>query len=244
MALPTIVLVHGAWHSSACWNKLIPLLSQRGYPCKTVGLATVDDAGTATTADDTARIRTALLAAIEEDEVIILVLHSQAGKPGCAAAAGLGEEARKAVGKTGGVRRLACISAVMAAEEEHGEVIRMLDDPFYWTISPEGTVSNVIDGAHRFYNDMPGEEAEYWAKQLRGSTWPAAPADAAAWREIPVVYMLCENDNALKPAIQEAIVGDLRGKGAKIDVQRVDSSHSPFLSMPEVVAEFIVKAAV
>ena len=65
-----------------------------------------------------------------------------------------------------------------------------------------------------------------------------------AFREVPVTYLLCEQDQALPVEIQQMMVGRLEEAGAKVaTVETCAGSHSPFLSIPETVVEVVVRAA-
>jgi pimeloyl-ACP methyl ester carboxylesterase len=60
-----------------------------------------------------------------------------------------------------------------------------------------------------------------------------------AFFKIPTAYLICSEDKALPPVYQEAMV-----KYAKPDmVERIKSGHSPFISQPNVVADFLMRAA-
>src|ERR1700722_7646850 len=39
--MATIVLVHGAWHGSWCWQRVTPLLEKQGFAVRTVDLPSV-----------------------------------------------------------------------------------------------------------------------------------------------------------------------------------------------------------
>jgi hypothetical protein len=56
------------------------------------------------------------------------------------------------------------------------------------------------------------------------------PLTQAAWQTIPSTYVICEADKAIPVATQE-----LFAQRAD-DVQRLSSSHSPFLSQPADLA--------
>ncbi len=56
---------------------------------------------------------------------------------------------------------------------------------------------------------------------------------AAAWKTVPSSYIICEQDEILPPAFQEAM--SARSERS----YRLSSSHSPFLSMPAVLASLI-----
>jgi hypothetical protein len=54
-----------------------------------------------------------------------------------------------------------------------------------------------------------------------------------AWETIPSTYVICEADNAIPVATQELIATRAD------DVQRLSTSHSPFLSQPAALAGLI-----
>ena len=41
--LPTVVLVHGAWHGAWCWQRVLPLLQAQGLAAHAVTLTGVGD---------------------------------------------------------------------------------------------------------------------------------------------------------------------------------------------------------
>jgi hypothetical protein len=66
------------------------------------------------------------------------------------------------------------------------------------------------------------------------------------WLKIPSSYLLCENDNAIPVQAQDGMIAYSKEKsgGRAFDhVERCESGHSPFLSMPGTVAEFLERAA-
>lgn len=70
-----------------------------------------------------------------------------------------------------------------------------------------------------------------------------AKATAASWKEIPTSYLLCEDDRAIPAAAQEQMANGVREMGGEIEVERINTSHSPFLSQPDVVVEWIRRVA-
>jgi pimeloyl-ACP methyl ester carboxylesterase len=69
-----------------------------------------------------------------------------------------------------------------------------------------------------------------------------AKTRSAAWRKIPSAYLICEQDNAIPAQGQEAMALGVREAGGTIDIERIPSSHSPHLSQPGVVADFLRRA--
>jgi len=70
-----------------------------------------------------------------------------------------------------------------------------------------------------------------------------AKATAESWLEIPTHYLLCEDDLAIPAFAQEMMTGMVRDKGGEIEVERIKSSHSPFLSQPYKVVEWLRRVA-
>ena len=85
-----------------------------------------------------------------------------------------------------------------------------------------------------------------------GLLTPDAPAGLAAgaseltadgWGSVPRVYIICARDQALRPPLQRKFIADADAAfpGNPTDVHTLDSSHSPFLSMPGDLADIILK---
>ena len=68
----------------------------------------------------------------------------------------------------------------------------------------------------------------------------SSPVDAAAFREKPATYVVCTDDRALPVALQRSNAQRIcgTGRGTAIDWP---TSHSPFLSRPDLVAELLVE---
>lgn len=91
-----------------------------------------------------------------------------------------------------------------------------------------------------FYSDLPAEKADAAFASLckfhSHKSLSTAPTFLESDITVPKLYLLCEKDQTLAPAFQEAMV-----QVGKFDrVIRLDSGHSPFLSIPEEVVEAIV----
>jgi|SRR6478609_6972865 hypothetical protein len=91
---------------------------------------------------------------------------------------------------------------------------------------------------------MPESERLGWAKQLLGHS-PQAFQDAVTQagyldKDLPVSYLLCENDLCILPDVQKACIKrieELTGKTVSVTKAFVD--HTPNLSHPEVVLDWV-----
>lgn len=109
------------------------------------------------------------------------------------------------------------------------------------TLPQEPYVHILPQAARTFYNDLPVAEQEAWLAKVRPHAYATmtAKAPAAAWKEIPTSYLVCENDLAIPVFAQEGMTEMARGMGGEVEVTRVKSGHSPFLSIPEEVVRWL-----
>ncbi|UKZ81690.1 hypothetical protein TrVFT333_009462 [Trichoderma virens FT-333] len=89
-----------------------------------------------------------------------------------------------------------------------------------------------------FYNDLTKSQTKNQLAKLTHQAKPSFYTNLTypAYQEVPVSYLLCEQDNAIPFVAQQAMVG-IGGPGVTSYV--CSSSHSPMLSMPGKVVEVI-----
>lgn len=93
-----------------------------------------------------------------------------------------------------------------------------------------------------FYSDLPPETRKSLAAQLLPQAMGAmtTPLTAAAYKEIPSWYLITAEDRTFWPEFQEWVCETQ--KDYIQHVEKVQAGHSPFISKPETVADFIVRA--
>jgi pimeloyl-ACP methyl ester carboxylesterase len=105
----------------------------------------------------------------------------------------------------------------------------------------DGTIGELAPevGFERFYQDCPLELQQAAVARLCRQNLESAiqPTTVAAWHTIPSTYVVCSQDLALPPSWER-----LLAKRAT-EVLELDSSHSPFLSMPDKVADVLEDVA-
>ena len=98
------------------------------------------------------------------------------------------------------------------------------------TIDPERAIA-------AFFHDCGPDVATDARDRLRPQSLAsfAGYAEAAAWHDKPATYVVCTDDRAVPVALQ-------RSNAARIG-ESVDwpTSHSPFLSRPELVADLLIE---
>ena len=128
---PIIVFVHGAWHSPACFHKVISILEPLGYTCISVALPSVGAGSPRKNIDDdSAAVRTAVIKALDDGNDVVVAMHSYGGAVGNNALEGLSRSERALVGQSTGVIRLFMMCAFLLPED--GENVRKQVPPKPW----------------------------------------------------------------------------------------------------------------
>jgi pimeloyl-ACP methyl ester carboxylesterase len=220
---PTVVLVHGAWHGAWCWDEVALRLRADGRAVVAVDLPSV--AGSGDMYDDARVVRDAI-AAIDGDTVV--VGHSYGGVVITEAVAGLE-----------GVRHLVYLTAFMLDEGESLADVAGRTPPAWQIPEPDGKTLSVEGPQQVFYNTCSQATADAAAARLRPHAIAAfvQPVRSVAWRDVPSTYVICDRDNAIPVAAQEAM------SARAGTTYRLESDHSPFLTDPDAVADLIRNVA-
>ena len=231
--MATFILVHGGAHGGWCWEKLVPVLEARGHRALAPDLAGMGEDRTPA-AEVTMRRWGEDIAALarEQAEPAVLVGHSRGG-PVISEAGELAPEA---------VLGLVYLTAVllrdgMSASDSFASVDPVL---MQGTRPSEDGSSFLIerDTADRaFYHRASREDADEALDRLCPE--PIAPnqqpisVTEGRWGRLPRAYIECSDDRALRLATQRQMQAALPCD----PVITLDSDHSPFLHMPEAVAD-------
>ncbi|KAL4810608.1 alpha/beta-hydrolase [Aspergillus unguis] len=239
---PTVVLIAGSWHYGSIYEPVAAILRAQGYPVELVTLLSTGGPHSATAADDAAHLRSTLLDGLVADgKEIIMVLHSYAGIPGGDSVKGLARKDLAAAGQRGGVIALVYLAAFLLPT---GQSIDSAVGGADKILAFDGGEATMPNPAVRFYNDLDEITAtKYVARLAPYSATPTifSPVTYEAYRDIPSIYLLCENDATISLDAQKAMVGGA-GEGV-VEVQSCPAAHSPMLSSPKIVSDVIDKAA-
>ncbi|KAK4888852.1 hypothetical protein LTR27_012313 [Elasticomyces elasticus] len=249
MAQPTLVLVHGSWHSPEHFELLVPALSYHGYKTLTASLPSTQsmDLPPRDLSDDTAAVRDAVLTELDQGNDVVVVAHSYGGCVANNALEGLDRRARTAAGHKNAVTAIVFLCAaplpvgttfLAAIGGKPHPAHDFSKSKDFVEIGPPGP-------GYFFYNDLTPEAFKKYSAMLRPQAWIVSgqATKYAAFVDIPSWYLFCEKDQILPPPAQRGIVQAAEAEGAKFKTASLESSHSPFLSMPEETADFIVQAA-
>ena len=226
--MTTVVLVHGAWGGSWVWERVVPLLEERGVRALTVDLPSVDcdPAHPVGLAADAAAVERVLDGAAGP---FVVCGHSYGGMVVTQATAGRSD-----------VVHLVYVCAFMP---EEGESLFMLTGgPAPWiTVLEDGrTLPDPEHAARMSYADCDPETRAAAIRRRRAQVRDpfADPVSAAAWREIPSTYVVCTEDESMPVDVQR----DVFAPRAQHVVELV-SSHAPFFSQPEKLADLFAGIA-
>jgi pimeloyl-ACP methyl ester carboxylesterase len=225
----TVVLVHGAWGGSWCWERVVPLLEQRGVQVLTVDLPSVgaDSGDACNLAGDAAVVSHELDSG---DGPFLVCGHSYGGIVVTEATAGRSD-----------VARLVYLCAFMPDAGESLASITGEPAPWIDVLEDGRTLPNLEWASAVSYADCDAETRANAIARLRPQV-PAPFADpvrAAAWREIPATYVVCTDDRSLPVGLQRSLFAP-RAE----EVVEVASSHAPFFSQPEWLADLLAERAV
>ncbi|EFQ34110.1 uncharacterized protein GLRG_09254 [Colletotrichum graminicola M1.001] len=238
--LPTILFTPGAWHRPWAFDMVRSDLSSRGYPTAAVTLASVGSTDPNLGLDaDAAAVRVQVQTLVDEGRDVVLVAHSYGGIPVANAVKGLNYKDLAVQNKPGGIIMVVYMTsfAVPAgAGLYNGGVM-----PTWWNVTngfifPEDPVSV-------FYGDVqPSLAAEAVAALLPMPFKTMTDKSGyEPWNNgFEMGYIFAENDQAIPIELQKSMEAAFP---ASSFTATLNSSHSPFLSMPKALGDVLQQAA-
>jgi pimeloyl-ACP methyl ester carboxylesterase len=224
----TVVLVHGAWGGSWCWERVVPLLEAREVRTATVDLPSVGGPpdGTGSLAGDAGAV-VDVLDALEGP--FLVCGHSYGGMVVTHAAAGRED-----------VRRLVYLCAFMPDTGESLYALTGGPGPWMDVLEDGRTLPDLAHVAAVGYADSdPATRASAIARLRPQVPTPfSEPVPAAAWRDIPSTYVVCTEDRSLPVGVQREVFAPRAG-----EVVELVASHQPYYSMPDRIAELLAERA-
>ncbi|HTI76755.1 MAG TPA: alpha/beta hydrolase [Mycobacterium sp.] len=219
--LPSVLLVHGAWHRPDHFRLLVDELSD--VDVHTVRLASSGD-DPAALGDMYADAEVIARAAAAIDGPVVVVAHSYGGIP-----------TTQALTNARNVQRIIYLAAFQLRA---GESLLSINGGALmpWTRRHRrdgvGDYVEAMTPMTVFYDDVETATAQSAIAQLGYQSYASKqqPLTQTAWQTIPSTYVICEADKAIPVATQEMFAQRAD------DIQRLSSSHSPFLSQPAELA--------
>ncbi|KAL4738630.1 Alpha/beta hydrolase fold-1 [Aspergillus similis] len=233
---PIVIFAPGAWNAGSIYDDFRELLSRRGILSVAVDHPSNGaEPPTKGLGDDVQHLRQVLTDYANQGKRIVLVGHSYGGMVISGAAASMGFEQRAEAGKPGGVILLVYMAAFVVSNG------KSLKDIIGGQLLPWMLVENSyirLDPTANLLPDIPKEMQAKLAKDMHPHiSFPAflETATEEPWHTIPSVYIVCDNDQALPPAVQDSMIELLPNPR----VFRLPSGHTHFLSLPNQTADIL-----
>ncbi|KAK6528987.1 hypothetical protein TWF694_004211 [Orbilia ellipsospora] len=249
---PTLVFIPGSWHKPSCYSKVITLLQDNHHlRCVPVTNPSTTGDPNATFKDDLDAAQAAIAAETTKGRNVIVVAHSYGGIIGSSAIKGFARP--KTTSNTNTANSNGYVVGFILIATGFAFTGLSFMDPFLgrpppqWVVNKEtGFADIVVDARQFFYHDLPRDEGEYWVSQLTPhslkSLFEGGEYVYAGWQDVPNWYIGTIEDQGLPVVAQRMTVAMAREMGAKVEHRELQTSHSPFLSQPDEVAEIMVEA--
>jgi pimeloyl-ACP methyl ester carboxylesterase len=236
------LLVHGAWHGAWCWDKVVPLLEAKGHSVDVIDLPG-HGRDLTPTAEVTLELHVERVcqALLTEPEPTVLVGHSMAGMVITQAAERCPAQLQALIYLAAylphdGQKLLDLADMAEGASTHIRPNLVFSDDHRSATLKPAA-----IRGA--FYNDCLAVEIERATRLLvPQATQPFAAVVHTTeehFGRVPKAYIVCLEDHAVPTALQRRMLAELPCD----KVVTLPTSHSPFISAPELLAAELDKVA-
>lgn len=251
-SLPTIVLVHGAWHTPPNYQTYIDALQKEGFKvhCPRLPSCSGISPPTATLSDDVTCIRQTVQSLVETGERVLMVMHSYGGAVATSALDGLSLAERKAAGQPGGVIHLlylcayildsgsTCWGVLQDAKMAHlwdqfidtqADGMSFPKDPnllFFSRLAEQNTVDKALPHLVRFPD-----------------VCLHTPTTGAAWKDIPTTYISTVADYSVPKIYQDVMLEKVKKAGVEVKVKTYEASHSLFITMEKEMVDEAIEAA-
>ncbi len=234
--MKTFILIHGSWHSSWNWHKIVPLLKQSGYNVIAPDLPGMGKDKTPVSVvrmKDTVEKLCSLVDSIDGE--IILVGHSKNGIM----------ISQVAEYRPGRIQKLIYLAAYLVPGGKCQRDYSAMDTGGWlkpYVIQSPGTMSHTLDPdiyKEGLYHDCDDDITEMakciLSHEPAESGYFVLELTEERYGSVPRYYIECTADRAVTPYIQKLMYTETPCK----KVYSMDCSHSPFFSKPaELTAIF------
>ncbi|KGO37045.1 hypothetical protein PEX1_007030 [Penicillium expansum] len=240
-----VVIVPASFAPPSLYSDFVQHLSEYGLSATTVDLPSVgnrDPLPAASMMEDAEHIKMVTTKLADYGHEIILLMHSYGGVCGTESTAGVSKAERQALGKTGGIVHLVYISSPVP--EIGGSIVTMMGEKMPHFIKLEGDyLTSEPDGcASVNFSDLPYAQSIQYANHMKAhsATSFAEPLQNAGYMNIPVSYIICEDDISVPPALQRSVIDMIAMKsGRQVTTLLCNSGHFPNTSAPSELASLI-----
>lgn len=234
----TYILVHGAWHGAWAWKYVTPLLEAQGHKVLAIDLPSHGADSTPVVKVGLSDYTQAIVEAVNSQSgKVILVGHSMGGIPISQASEALGEEK---------VAKLVFLDAFMPKNGDSVQSLAALALPanppleaaFMIEDMGQTVALNPTFLPSSFYHDCSPTDIDFALANLTKEPLavlgtPVQLSDSS-YGKIPKYYILCTQS-------RDSDKTPLTTRVPTEKIYKLDSSHSPFFSMPEPLATILLE---
>ncbi|KAJ7466824.1 Alpha/beta hydrolase fold-1, partial [Mycena galericulata] len=237
----SIIIIPGSFSPLSLYDPVIADLKSYGYPVYGLELETVGHRDNAPGLyDDAATIAAQATRLADEGKDVVLVAHSYGGLVACEASKGLVKSVREKEGRKGGVSRIVFVSSVVGLEGQSSkDIFEGQPDLGYMTLDIQKLAPVVC-------SDLSPDQQLAVANKFSSHSAISfgQPVTYAPYKDIPVSYIFCENDQLIDPAMQNKIIATMESEmgGRKVDRISAKADHGINASQPKLMVELVRKA--
>jgi pimeloyl-ACP methyl ester carboxylesterase len=228
--MSTYLLIHGAWHGGWCWHKVATRLAKLGHRVIAPDLPGLGRDKTPVNRVSLALWRDFVCDIVDaQPEPVILAGHSRGGIV-------ISEVAEHRPQR---IRSLVYVTAFLLRDGECLFDLAQQDHPSLVSpnmlMSEDKSCSTMRDAAIRdaFYGECSDDDVALARSLLQPEpTVPLATpvrVTEANFGRVPRVYVECQRDQAIAPALQKQMYAALPCR----KILSIDTDHSPFFSRPD-----------
>ncbi|KAI1469341.1 alpha/beta-hydrolase [Daldinia caldariorum] len=258
MSKPTILIVGGSFAPAEVYDDIVDAVQAKGYDIKALHHPSVAFRGgprpekLPTMYDDAALVANEISKLADEGKEVVLVSHSYGGVPASESTKGLTKKERQSQGKPGGVIRLAYMTALVPPVGRSAQSLLAELPPanhIEYKTDEQGWMDyvDISAAAPLIISDLPDvkeREALVARLQTHSSASFATELTHAGYKDVPVSYLLCEEDALLLPKYQREWIEFIEKEtGNKVDVTSLQAGHCPNFTKPQETIDWIVNVA-
>jgi pimeloyl-ACP methyl ester carboxylesterase len=232
----TFVFIAGAWHGAWCWSRLVPMLAAQGHRVLTPELpATGEDHTDPATITLESWAKSVVESIATEAEPVILVGHSRAG----VVISRVAELIPERIGRLVYLAAYLLPDGVTVAAEARRDVDSLVPANMVPTASGITCTLRPEVVREAFFGDCDDETFSFARGRLTPE--PLKPlvtsplVTASRFGAVPRAYVECTRDRTISLAAQRRMQAALPCE----PVHTLESDHSPFLSHPRELAEWL-----
>jgi pimeloyl-ACP methyl ester carboxylesterase len=234
------ILVHGAMHGAWCWQKVIPYLEGLDHSVLAVDLPGRQGKGKPGWGLSLQDYIADLTSTVDREQgKVVLVGHSLAGMSIAAVAEKMPHKVERLIFLTAWVSMNGSNMVQLGRENTGSDLHRATGASLlHGLITPKLEAFQEVFCADCSAEDLAWAQSQLVPESIR-TAFGRVPLSSERFGSVPTSYVRCANDRALTLAQQQRMLESI-GCRRVITLQ---SSHSPFLSMPQQLAQALHDSA-